>query len=120
MVVELFARVTFSSRESGTTKQHFQFFDLWHDRPPYPNGVLMNFKTTSLADVESKVFVDCKEKKMARVLGIPKKDPKHVGPWLLEIINIRGTDWEEIRWTRRIVSGDDLSKKEKDLRKSKL
>ena len=28
-VIELFARVNFSSREPGTTKQHFQFMDLW-------------------------------------------------------------------------------------------
>jgi len=39
---------------------------------------------------------------------------------LLDIINIRETDWEEIRCTRRIVSGDDLVKEERDLRISKI
>lgn len=114
-VIELFARVGFSSRESGTTKQHFQFLDLWHDRPPYPNGVLASFKTTGLAESESKVFLAGGEKKIARVLGKLKKDGKKGGSWKVEIINIRETDWEEIRWTRRIVSGDNLVKRETEL-----
>lgn len=114
-VIELFARVNFSSRESGTTKQHFQFLDLWHDRPPFPNGILASFKTTGLAESESKVFLLSGEKKIARVLGKLKRDGKKGGLWKLVIINIRETDWEEIRWTRRIVSGDDLVKKEQGL-----
>jgi hypothetical protein len=119
--IELFARVNYSHREPGTTKQHFQFLDLWVDRPPTPNGILASFKTTGLAESESRVFIECHEKKLARVLGRLQKDPKkRDSPWLLDIINIRGTDWEEIRWTRRIVSGDDLVKKEWDLRMSKL
>lgn len=113
-VIELFARVNYSVREPGTTKQHFQFLDMWVDRPPNPNGILASFKTTCLVETESKVFIECNEKKMARVIGRLKKDRnKRDSPWLLDIINIRETDWEEIRWTRRIVSGDDLVKKGK-------
>lgn len=119
--IELFARVNYSHREPGTTKQHFQFLDLWVDRPPTPNGILASFKTTGLAESESRIFIDCQEKKLARVLGRLTKDPKRGdSPWTLDIISIRGTNWEEIRWTRRIVSGDDLVKKERDLRVSKL
>lgn len=114
-VIELFARVCFSSREPGTTKQHFQFLDLWSDRAPYPNGILASFKTTGLAESESKVFLTSGEKKIARVLGKLKKDGQKGGPWKLEIINIRETDWEEIRWTCRIVSGNNLVKKEREL-----
>ncbi|KAH8601115.1 hypothetical protein B0O99DRAFT_608000 [Bisporella sp. PMI_857] len=108
-VIELFSRVNFSSREPSTTKQHFQFMDLWHDRAPYPNGILFSYKTSGLAESESKVFLYGAEKKMARVLGRFKRDMN--GSWVLHIINIRQTDWEEIRWTKRIVSGDDLVKK---------
>jgi len=111
-VIELFARVNFSSRESGTTKQHFQFLDLWNDRAPYPNGILASYKTTGLAESESRVFLSRQEKKMARVLGRLKRDKKNEA-WWLQVINIRETDWEEIRWTKRIVSGDDLAKKVK-------
>lgn len=116
-VIELFARVNFSSREPGTTKQHFQFLDLWHERGPYPNGVLASYKTTGLAESESRVFLGTGgerqgEKRMARVLGKLRRDKKNEA-WWLQVINIRETDWEEIKWTKRIVSGDDLVKKVK-------
>jgi len=109
-VIELFARVNFSSREPGTTKQHFQFMDLWHDRAPYPNGILESFRMTGLAESESSIFLLGNDKKMARVLGRMKRDVKNAC-WFLQIINIRVTDWEEIRWTKRIMSGDDIAKK---------
>jgi hypothetical protein len=102
-VIELFARVTFSAREAGTTKQHFQFADLWHDRPPFPNGVLINYKTTGLAESESKRFIGA-EGRIARCLGRLKRDAKNATGWLLHIITIREADWEEVRWTKRIVS----------------
>ena len=108
-VIELFARVTFSSREPGSTKQHLQFADLWHDRPPYPNGLLANYKTTELADSESKVFLS-ENGKMARCLGRFKRDVKN-SVWVLHIINIRETDWEEIRWTKEIVSHGQVKTK---------
>jgi len=47
---------------------------------------------------------------MARALGRFKRDARNAC-WILHIINIRETDWEEIKWTKRIVSGDDLLKK---------
>jgi hypothetical protein len=105
-VIELFARVTFSSREPGTTKQHFQFADLWHDRPPFPNGLLTNYETSDLAESESKIFVGVEEAMMARCLGRLKRDSKSEAGWLIHIVTIRVTDWEEIRWTKRIVSAD--------------
>jgi len=109
-VIELFARISFSSREPGTTKQHFQFLDLWHDRPPYTTGLLVNYKMTSLLESESKVFLDSEGRKMARCLGRLKRDAKSNMGWLLHIVHIRETDWEEIRWTRRIVSAGDSSR----------
>ncbi|TGO27055.1 hypothetical protein BPAE_0048g00270 [Botrytis paeoniae] len=104
-IIELFARINFSSREPGTTKQHFQFADLFHDRPPFAKGILANFKTTGLAESESRTFIESSESLMARCLGRVKKDVKN-GSWLLHIINVRVTDWEEIRWTKRIVCGE--------------
>ncbi|CZR52250.1 uncharacterized protein PAC_02127 [Phialocephala subalpina] len=104
-VIELFSRVTHSSREPGTARQHFEFADLWHDRPPFPNGILTNCKTTGLADTESKIFQRVVQDgpMMARCFGRLKRDSQISTGWLLDIINIRTTDWEEIRWTKRIV-----------------
>lgn len=104
-IIELFAHVNFSSREPGTSKQHFQFADLFHDRPPFAKGILANFKTTGLAESESKIFIESSESLMARCMGRVKKDIK-TGSWLLHIMNVRVTDWEEIRWTKRIVCGE--------------
>ena len=110
-LIELFARVNYSHREPGTTTQHFQFLDLWVDRPPTPNGILASFKTSGLAESESRIFIGSHEKKLARVIGRLRKDRKNTNsPWMLDIVHIRETDWEEIRWTRRIVSGDDSVK----------
>ncbi|PMD18830.1 hypothetical protein NA56DRAFT_221817 [Hyaloscypha hepaticicola] len=105
-VIELFARVTFSSREAGTNKQHFQFADLWHDRPPFPNGVLFNYRTSGLVESESKALLGADEGTLARCLGRLKRDSKSETGWMLHIANIRMTDWEEIKWTKRIVSAD--------------
>lgn len=111
-IIELFARVTHSSRESGTSEQHFQFADLWHDRPPFPSGLLANYRTPDLLQTESKVFIGAGEAKMARCFGRLKRDAQSSTGWLLDIISIRTTDWEEIRWTKRIVSAG-LFKSEK-------
>lgn len=112
-IIELFARVGFSSREPSSIKQHFQFLDLWHDRPPLAAGILANYKSTSLAEGESKIFLEGPSGKMVRCLGRLKRNARHHMGWILNIINIRETDWEEIIWTRRIVSGDhSMSHKE--------
>lgn len=112
-IIELFARVTFSSREAGTTKQYFVFADLWRDNPPFPEGMLMNYKTTGLADTESKAFVDAGEPKMARCLGRLKRDAKNATGWLLHIITIRETDWEEIRYTKKAVCAGEIKSESK-------
>lgn len=107
-IIELFARVTFSSREAGTTKQYFVFADLWRDNPPFPEGMLINYKTTGLADTESKAFVDAGEPKMSRCLGRLKRDLQSATGWFLHIITIRETDWEEIRYTKRAVCAGEI------------
>ncbi|RKF72259.1 hypothetical protein GcM1_248025 [Golovinomyces cichoracearum] len=103
-LIELFARVTNSHREPNSTRQAFQFIDLWHNRPPFIRGVLMNYEATRLINQESKVFIDNDQKLMARVLATIRRDSNQSRGWLLHIINIRKTDWEEISWTRKILS----------------
>ncbi|XMA17245.1 hypothetical protein WAI453_010036 [Rhynchosporium graminicola] len=103
-IIELFARVTFSSREPGTTQQHFQFADLWHDRPPFPNGILTNYKTSGLAESESRAFIGAEQHVMARCIGRLRKATRNATGKFIDIINIRQTDWEEVKWTKRIIS----------------
>jgi len=102
-VIELFAKVIFSTREAPA-KQRFQFKDIFSEKPPIADGVLMNYKTTGLAESESKVFIGKGHGTLARCLGRLKRDKRTASGWMLHIITIRETDWEEIRWTKRIVS----------------
>lgn len=107
---ELFARVTFSSREADGKKQNFQFGDMFHNKPPFISGVLEKYASSDLQKTESfeLITVD-KEKRedelgqMVRVLGRVKRVIQGRG-YSMEIVNIRKTDWEEVRWTKRILS----------------
>ncbi|KFY00690.1 hypothetical protein O988_03172 [Pseudogymnoascus sp. VKM F-3808] len=53
-IIELFCRVTFSSRENGAHKQIFQFADIFHNSPPFVSGVLANYRVSALQERESK------------------------------------------------------------------
>lgn len=102
-ILELFARVTLSSRESRTGKQHFQFADLFHDRAPFLKGILDNYNISELQEVESRVFLSSKDTGIqVRCLGRLRREIQDTG-WVLHILNIRATDWEEIRHTKLIA-----------------
>ncbi|RKF65212.1 hypothetical protein OnM2_011012 [Erysiphe neolycopersici] len=119
-VIELFAHVHHSYRETNTTRQIFQFSDMWLDKPSFLNGILMNYKAARLIDEESQIFIDNDSKKqLARILATPKRieekgtmnrktdttiSSSSSSSWLLHIISIRKTDLEEMNWTRRIVN----------------
>lgn len=109
-VIELFARVTFSSREDGSHKQHFQFADLFHSNPPFVAAVLENYLVSPLQETESRALLTAvgepREGEMVRCLGRLKRKLKGNG-WVMHVINIRKTDWEEVRWTKRIVGAGD-------------
>ncbi|POS84265.1 hypothetical protein EPUL_003854 [Erysiphe pulchra] len=117
-VIELFARVIHSYREPNTTRQKFHFSDIWLDKSSFSDGILMNYKATKLIDEESQIFIGSDSKKLlARILATPKRREekglmnqntvttiRSYSCWLLHIISIRKTDFEEINWTRRIVN----------------
>jgi len=114
-VIELFCRVTFSSREDGCHRQHFQFGDLFHANPPFVNGVVENYMASgALGEVESRALVTVGTERregdmgeMVRVLGRLKRVIKGAG-WVLEVVNVRKTDWEEVRWTKRIAGAGEV------------
>lgn len=103
IILELFARQTFSSREKGTMRQHFQLADLFHDhRPPYIGGLLLNFKMNALQESESReLLAENKSGQLVRCIGRLTGSRKQ--GLLLSIINIRETDEEEIERTKRLV-----------------
>ena len=100
-IVELYARIVSSSREaSGGYKQHFQFGDLFTDKPPYLSGLYTLWKGVGLWDNDSKELAGEQGRgKMVRVLGrIKKKEPRHEqGPAVeMIVLSIWEVDWEDI------------------------
>lgn len=103
VIIELFARVTGSFRQSGTSKQYFQFADLFNNRPPFPKGVLENYKIFALQETESSRLLGGRSSgEMVRCIGRLKRDIRE-NEWMLYLANIRSTDWEEVRWTKMIA-----------------
>ncbi|KAM0803520.1 hypothetical protein BDR22DRAFT_838949 [Usnea florida] len=107
-IVELYARIVSSSREaSGGYKQHFQFGDLFTDKPPYLNGLYTLWKGVSLWDNDSKQLDGEQGRgKMVRVLGrIKNKEPRHEqGPAVeMIVLSIWEVDWEDIRVAKGIA-----------------
>ncbi|KAI1416547.1 hypothetical protein F5Y13DRAFT_154198 [Hypoxylon sp. FL1857] len=106
VVFELFARVTYSSRESLQRRQHFQFVDLFKDQRPYPAGVLSDWRVGSQLDRQSSVFLSTSsEPRICRCVCKPIRDPKIAIRFSLVILAIREIDWMQVRWAKKIVGG---------------
>ncbi|KAI0120496.1 hypothetical protein F4776DRAFT_632811 [Hypoxylon sp. NC0597] len=106
VVFELFARVTYSSRESLQRRQHFQFIDLFKDQRPYPAGILSDWRVGSQLDRQSSTFLGTSsEPRMCRCVCRPMRDPKITIGFNLMVLAIREIDWMQIRWTKKIVCG---------------
>ncbi|KAH0545210.1 hypothetical protein FGG08_000664 [Glutinoglossum americanum] len=98
-VIELYARVVFSSR--GDWKQHFQFADLFHDRPPFLNGTYEVFHGVELWERDSGRFLTEEGKgKMCRCLGRMRRDGHG---WKLVVLNIWEATWDDVVWVKGIV-----------------
>ncbi|KAJ2903932.1 ASST-domain-containing protein [Zalerion maritima] len=108
-VFELFARVTYSSRESLSRVQYFQFVDLFADQPPYPSGTLSDWRVGSKRDRDSQVFLRATTKespRYCRCLCIMEKDKQSVIGWALRVRSIRETGWDEIDFVRQATFRD--------------
>ncbi|KAK1774464.1 hypothetical protein QBC45DRAFT_337548 [Copromyces sp. CBS 386.78] len=100
---ELFARVSYSSREKGSRVQHFQFIDLFEDEPPHLSGVLARGKNDSLVEKETSRFLDETKNQMCRCICRPRKAKKPELGWDLEVLRIRLTNWNEIESVKSVV-----------------
>lgn len=104
-VIELFARVKDSSYDIVTpSKLYYEFADLFHDRPPFIRGTLENNRISCMQETESRMLLgDNTPPPMVRCLGRLKRVISGPPGWMLYIVNIRPTDWEEVRWTKQIA-----------------
>ncbi|KAI3335536.1 hypothetical protein F4824DRAFT_463801 [Ustulina deusta] len=107
VVFELYARVTYSSRETLSRKQHFQFVDLFKDQQPYPAATLTNWRIDSQLDKDSSAFLDtCGGPRLCWCVCKPIKDTKAAIGWTYTVLKIKEIDWEQIHWAKRIICGD--------------
>lgn len=106
VVFELFARVTYSNRESLERRQHFQFVDLFKDQRPYPAGILANWRVGSLLDRQSSAFLGISTgPKMCRCVCKPRREPKVPIGLSLVVLSIREVDWTQVRLARKMTCG---------------
>lgn len=107
VVFELYARVTYSSRETLVRKQHFQFVDLCKDQQPYPAATLTNWRIGSQVDLDSSAFLDTSVgPRLCRCMCKPMKDPKAAIGWTYSVLKIKEIDWEQIHWAKKIICSD--------------
>jgi hypothetical protein len=103
MIIELYAKVVSSHREAGGVKHYFVFSDLFHDRPPFLNGVYDLWKGSTLWEYDSGRFLDPQDptkQKLCRCLGRVKKDEKH---WKFMVLNIWEASWDDVDHVKGIV-----------------
>ncbi|KAJ2989034.1 hypothetical protein NUW58_g3672 [Xylaria curta] len=107
VVFELYARVTYSSRETLVRKQHFQFVDLYKDQQPYPAATLTNWRIDSQSDKESSVFLDTTGgPRLCWCMCKPMRDSKAAIGWTYTVLKIKEIDRERINWAKRVICGD--------------
>ncbi|KAL8672854.1 MAG: hypothetical protein Q9168_002692 [Polycauliona sp. 1 TL-2023] len=96
-VIELYARVSYSERPTGSVKQRFQFADIFSpDKPPFLKGTYGLWKGVSIWDQDSNVFLGEKGKgKMARVVGRIGREEKSRG-LEMTVLSIWEVDWEDV------------------------
>lgn len=95
MILELYARVTHSWREAKPSrKQHFVIHDLYHDRPPFLNGVFELWDQSVLWEGDGRAFLRAgAEGVTCRMIAKMKRDGTK---WRLEILSIWQADWEDV------------------------
>jgi len=93
VILELYAKVDSSWRESAGGKQHFLFSDLFHDRSPRIEGIYDRWKENDLWAHDSSQFLSAKKgKRLCRCIGKMKRE-KSV--WRITVLNIREATWDE-------------------------
>lgn len=102
-VFELFARVTYSSRETYARVQHFQFADLYKDYPPFLSGTMRNWKRDSLIDKHARDFLGEGGPRFCRcTCQLQKRSNTDTG-WVISILSIRLSDRDEADSMRKMT-----------------
>lgn len=100
--LELYARVGSSEREINGVKQYFEFWDLFHDKPPYVTGHYDLWKGNELWDYESGQFLEAYgDKKLCRCICRPKMEDNKM---ILVVLNIWEACWEDVDYVKSVLT----------------
>ena len=104
VLIELYARVTSSTREAGHWKQHFVFADLFtSDKPPFLSGTYDLWKGVPLWEHDSRAFLgEDGRGRLARVVGKISRDVESKA-WKMRILNVWAAELEDVAWVKGIV-----------------
>ena len=104
-IIELYARISASSREAnGGFRQSFQFADLFTDKPPYLSGTSSIWKGVGLWDQDSKVFLgETGRGKLCRAVGRIKRGEGQAGGCGMTVLSIWEVDWEDVGIAKGVV-----------------
>lgn len=103
VILELYARLAASHRETNSVKQHFVFADLWAQRGPRLKGVYEVWKGSDIWDADSRAFLDAHEtERLCRCIARMKKENHE---WKLTVMNIWEADWDDIEYVHGILTG---------------
>ncbi|KAF3801582.1 hypothetical protein GCG54_00014798 [Colletotrichum gloeosporioides] len=107
VVMELFARIRNSSRESTAKTQHFELKDLFTDRKPFLYGSLKEWKSGGFVDSQTQALVgrDWKDK-LCRCICKLVEDKKSPIGRSAQILAISETTWDDVHFALRIVTRD--------------
>jgi len=101
VILELYAKVDSSWRESAGGKQHFLFSDLFHDRAPRIEGVYDRWKENELWAHDSSQFLSAKGgKRLCRCIGKMKREKSM---WRITVLNIWEATWDDVEHVRGIA-----------------
>ncbi|SLM36985.1 hypothetical protein LPUS_06706 [Lasallia pustulata] len=104
VLIELYARVIYSTREAGHWKQQFEFADLFtSDKPPFLSGTYDLWKGVPLWEHDSRAFLGEDGKgRLARVVGKISRDVESKA-WKMRILNVWAAELEDVAWVKGIV-----------------
>ncbi|EME50100.1 hypothetical protein DOTSEDRAFT_121899, partial [Dothistroma septosporum NZE10] len=103
VIIELYARVTSSWRDPPPgRRQHFVFKDLYHDKPPYLEGIFELWNQAQFWDLDSRSFLNASEKgMMARAIAKMKRNGQK---WRLEVLSVWEATWEDVNHVAAICN----------------
>ncbi|KAK7991839.1 hypothetical protein PG996_013149 [Apiospora saccharicola] len=115
VVFELYAKVKYSNREELARKDYLVLADLFEDHESCLLGTFSRWRAGDPKDQQSQAFLGVKSYKMCRCMCKAKRDSDNETGWVLDILDIRETDWDGIRFAKMIIGEDNCESADEQL-----